>query len=54
MDWNILGTVSKEIKASDGNVHSYKIETDQGQTLTQNVTHVHHSEMADKENKEEK
>ena len=53
MEWYILGKVSKEIESSDGSLHSYEILTDQGQTLVSKGTHVHHSEMAETENKEQ-
>ena len=53
MEWTIFGKVSKKIESSEGSVHSYKILTDQGQTLVHNGTQIHHSEMAEKENKEQ-
>ena len=53
MEWNILGTVTKEIEASDGTVHTYEIKTDKDQTFVRNGAHIHHSEMADKDKQEQ-
>ena len=42
--WSILGRVSNKITADDGSSRSYKIETDSGQELIRNGSHVRHSE----------
>ena len=44
--WDILGVVLNEIVASDGLTQSYKIETDAGQVLVRNGSHIKHSEKS--------
>ena len=44
--WNILGVVLNEIAASDGSTRSYEVETDSGQVLVRNGSHIKHSEKS--------
>ena len=44
--WNILGVVSSEIAADDGSTRSYEVETDSGQVLVRNGSHIKHSEKS--------
>ena len=44
--WDILGVVLNEIAASDGSTGSYEVETDSGQVLVRNGSHIKHSEKS--------
>ena len=44
--WDILGVVTSKIAASDGSTCSYEIETDAGQVLVRNSSHIKHSEQS--------
>ena len=44
--WNILGVVLNEIAASGGSTWSYEVETDSGQILVRNDSHIKHSEKS--------
>ena len=44
--WNILCVVSNKIAASDGSTWSYEVDTDSGQILVRNGSHMKHSEKS--------
>ena len=44
--WNILGVVLNKIAASDGSTRSYEVETDSGQILVRNGSHIKQSEKS--------
>ena len=45
--WDILGNIVKELEADEGSIQSYEFETDMGQNIVQNGSHIHHSEYAE-------
>ena len=51
---DILGTISKELAANDGSIQSYEVNTDKGQDLVRNGSHVRHSESEPAEPEREK